>query len=283
MAERQNRKIALVTSANQGLGLALARGLCHALGGEGVVYLTARSDARGQAACELLRSEGLQPTFLTMDVADDDSVQAAAKAIRERHGGIDIVVSNAAQRIAKDVPAAEQVVGFINTNNHGTYRMIDAFVSLLRDNARFIVVASSFGSLRNLDTRLHRKFDDAGLTLAAIEQAMDDYAAAVRSGAASAEGWPDWINVPSKIGQVASVRLLARGGEAEFRRRGILVNAVCPGLVDTEASRPWFDDMSSAVSPDEAAKDIVWLATLPPGSSEPHGQLVRHRQPRAWM
>ncbi|MGQ0584600.1 MAG: SDR family NAD(P)-dependent oxidoreductase [Reyranella sp.] len=281
MAMGQNRKVALVTGANQGLGLALARGLCHALGGEGVVYLTARSEARGQAACELLRREGLQPEFLAMDVADDGSVQAAAKAILERHGGIDIVVSNAAQRIAKDVPAAEQVVGFINTNNHGTYRMIDAFVPLLRDNARFIVVASSFGSLRNLDARLHRKFDHESLTLAGIEQAMDDYAAAVRSGAASMEGWPDWINVPSKIGQVASARLLAR--EAEFRRRGILVNAVCPGLVDTEASRPWFDDMSSAVSPDEAAKDIVWLATLPPGSAEPHGELVRHRQPRAWV
>lgn len=283
MTEGQNGKIALVTGANQGLGLSLARGLCHALGAEGTVYLTARSEARGQAACELLQSEGLRPEFLALDVAEEGSVQAAAKAIRERHGGIDIVVSNAAERIAKDVPAAEQVVGFINTNNHGTYRVIDAFVPLLRDGARFIVVASSFGSLRNLNASLHRKFDDESLTLAAIEQAMDDYTAAVRSGTASADGWPDWINVPSKIGQVASVRLLARRPEAEFRRRGILINAVCPGLVDTEASRPWFDDMSSAVSPDEAAKDIVWLATLPQGSIEPHGQLVRNRQPRAWV
>ena len=112
---------------------------------------------------------------------------------------------------------------------------------------------------------------------------MDDYAAAVRTGTAAAAGWPDWINVPSKIGQVASVRVLARRNEADFRRRGILVNAACPGLVDTEASRPWFDDMSGAASPDEAAKDVVWLATLPAGTSEPQGQLVRHRKPRAWV
>ena len=76
--------------------------------------------------------------------------------------------------------------------------------------------------------------------------------------------------------------VLARDKAAEFRRRGILINAACPGLIDTEASRPWFDDMSSAATPDEAAKDVIWLATLPAGTTEPYGELVRHRKPRAW-
>jgi len=66
---------------------------------------------------------------------------------------------------------------------------------------------------------------------------MDEYALAVQSGAASEAQWPDWINIPSKIGQVAASKIFARIGEGDFRRRGILVNAVCPGLVDTEASR----------------------------------------------
>lgn len=35
-------KVAIVTGANQGLGLALVRGLCCTLGTEGIVYLTAR-------------------------------------------------------------------------------------------------------------------------------------------------------------------------------------------------------------------------------------------------
>ena len=277
------RKIALVTGANQGLGLALVRGLRRALGEESVVYLAARNTDRGEAACALLQGEGLTPAFIQLDVTDAASVAAAADTIRVRHGGIDIVIQNAAARITKDMPQADQVEGFVETNNHGTLRIIEAFVPLLRDNARLVVVASSFGSLRNLDPRLHSKFDAPDLTLQDIERAMDEFAAATRAGTAQQEGWPDWINVPSKIGQVASVRVLARNNEAEFRRRGILVNAACPGLIDTEASRPWFADMSKAATPDEAAKDLVWLATLPAGTQEPYGVLVRHRQPHPWV
>ncbi|MDB5487869.1 MAG: hypothetical protein JWQ58_1584 [Reyranella sp.] len=277
------RKIALVTGANQGLGLALVRGLRRALGQESVVYLAARDTDRGEAACELLQREGLAPDFIQLDVTDAASLAAAADKIRARHGGIDIVIQNAAARITKETPQADQVADFVDTNNHGTLRVIDAFVPLLRDNARFIVVASSFGSLRNLDPRLYSKFDAPGLTLHDIERAMDEFAAATRAGTALQEGWPDWINVPSKIGQVALARVLARDREDEFRRRGILVNAACPGLIDTEASRPWFADMSKAATPDEAAKDLVWLATLPAGTQEPYGVLVRHRQPHPWI
>lgn len=276
------RKIALVTGANQGLGLALVRALCRVLGKGSTVYLAARDIGRGDAACALLQREGLSPDLIQLDIADAASVSAAADEIKARHDGIDIVIQNAAARITRDTPQADQVVGFVDTNNHGTLRIIEAFVPLLRDNARLIVVASSFGSLRHLDPRLHARFDSPGLTLHDIERAVDEFAMATRAGTAREAGWPDWINVPSKIGQVASVRILARDRSEEFRRRGILVNAACPGLVDTEASRPWFADMSKAATPDEAARDLVWLATLPAGSEEPYGELVRHRKPHPW-
>ena len=51
-----------------------------------------------------------------------------------------------------------------------------------------------------------------------------------------------------------------------------------PRLVDTDASRPWFEDMSGALSPDEAAADVLWLATLPTGTREPYGELVQYRK-----
>lgn len=276
------RKVALVTGANQGLGLALVRALCRALGKGSTVYLAARDVGRGEAACALLHREGLSPDLIQLDIADAGSVSAAADEIKARHGGIDIVIQNAAARITRETPQADQVARFIDTNNHGTLRIIEAFVPLLRNNARFIVVASSFGSLRHLDPRLHARFDSPGLTLHDIERGMDEFAVATRDGTAREAGWPDWINVPSKIGQVASVRVLAREKSEEFRRRGILVNAACPGLVDTEASRPWFADMSKAATPDEAARDLVWLATLPAGSEVPYGVLVRHRTPHPW-
>ncbi len=272
-------KIMLVTGANQGLGLALVRQLCQQ---PAIVYLTARDATRGQAAIEQLQQEGLQPSFHLLDVTDDQSVQDFATHIHQQHGGVDVVISNAAARISRDVAPAEQVANFINTNNHGTYRMIRAFAPLLKDGGRFLVVASSFGRLRHLDARLHPKFDVSRLTLEDIEHNMDEYVAAVQSGVAVEQGWPEWINIPSKIGQVASMKILAREMADEARQRDILINAVCPGLVDTEASRPWFADMSAAKSPDEAAQDVVWLATLPPQTTTPYGELVQYRRVLRW-
>jgi len=272
--------VAVVTGSNQGLGLALVRSLCRALGPEAAVYLTARDEARGLAAVEQLRAEGLRPRLARLDVTDESSVEACARELADRHGGVDLVISNAAARIAKDLPAARQVATFIDTNNHGTYRVIRRFAPLLREGGRFLVVASSFGSLRNLAPNLHPRFDVGRCSLEDIEREMDAYVAAVRDGRDRDEGWPEWINVPSKVAQVASAKVLAR----DVRRAGrdVRVDAVCPGLVDTDASRPWFADMSQAQTPDAAAADVVWLATLPTSAAAPHGELVRHRQVVPW-
>jgi carbonyl reductase 1 len=279
----QSGKVAIVTGANQGLGFALVEGLCNSLGPTSTVYLTARNQPRGEAAVRKLRERGLSPEFHLLDVTDDASVAALADTLRNRHGGVDIVICNAAARIVRDVPQSGQVRQFIDTNNHGTYRMIRAFGPLLKDQSRFLVVASSFGSLRNLPASLHAEFDVATRTLEDIERTMDEYAALVEAGRAKEREWPDWINVPSKIGQVASAKIMARQMKEQAARRGILIDAVCPALIDTEASRPWFEDMSTAQTPAQAAVDVIWLATLPAGTREPYGELVRHRNLVPWL
>jgi len=271
-------KVAVVTGASRGLGLALVRGLCRRLGAGGIVYLTARDRGRGERAAAGLAAEGLSPRLEMLDVRDDASVTALAQALGERHGGVDIIVSNAAARIFPQVPADQQVRAFVDTNNHGTLRMINGFRPVLNDGARFIVVASSFGTLASLDPRLDHLFDVGHMSLTDLAKVMDDYVAAVETGRAAAQGWPAWINPPSKAGQVAAVKVWARELADEAARRDILVNAACPGLVDTGASRPWFDDMSGALSPDDAAADLLWLAALPPGTREPYGELVQHRK-----
>ncbi|WP_438001616.1 SDR family NAD(P)-dependent oxidoreductase [Sorangium sp. So ce185] len=275
-------KIALVTGANQGLGYAMVARLCQELPAGSTVYLAARDPARGEAAVARLREEGLQPTLAQLDVTDDASVQALAETLARRHGGIDIVLSNAAARMVKELPQAAQVRTLIDTNNHGTYRMIRAFVPLLRDGGRFLVVASAFGSLRKLDPRLHHHFDPATRSLEDIERVMDEYVELVERGEAEAHHWPAWINIPSKIAQVASMKVAAGQRKDEAARRGLLIAAVCPGLVDTEASRPWFDDMSSAQSPMDAAKDVLWICTHPAGPPDLYGELVQHRQIIPW-
>lgn len=275
-------RIALVTGANQGLGFALVEALCRELGPGATVYLTARSPERGAEAVRRLEERGLAPRFERLDVTDAGNVEALAATLQARHGGVDLVISNAAARILREPSQASQAAAFIDTNNHGTFRMIRAFGPLLRDDGRYLVVASGFGTLAHLPKELHAGFDTERASLEDIEALMDRYVGLVEAGLAQAEGWPDWINIPSKIAQVASARIFARQVSADPRRKGVLVNAVCPGLVDTEASRPWFEDMSSAQTPAQAARDVVWLATLPAGTSAPHGELVQKRKLLPW-
>jgi len=277
MAPYRRPPVAFVTGANQGLGLSLVRTLARQFGGFGVVYLGARSAERGRVALGQLRREGLAPFFYQLDVRDGDQVDEAARAVRNRHGGADLVISNAAMRRTRDASDPETIRAFIDTNNLGAHRMIRAFGPILNDHGRFLVVASAFGRLRYLAPELRPRFDTTAMTLDDLEKTLAEYAALVEAGEDQAAGWPASVNVPSKIGQVAAVRIMARDYRDEARRRGILINAACPGLVDTEASRPWFDDMSTAQSPDEAAVDVAWLATRPAGVTEPYGELVQHR------
>lgn len=269
--------VALVTGGNQGLGLALVRGLCHTLGPGGTVYLGARDRARGEEALAQLRREGLSPRLRIVDVRSSDAVEALADTIGSEHGGVDIVVSNAAARRTPDLPDADQVRQFVDTNNYGAHRMIRAFGPLLRDDARFIVVASAFGSLHYLPAAVRGAFAEDTTSLDELERTLDGWVRLVEAGEARRAGWPDSINEVSKVAQVAAVRSIARDCASEWHPRGTLMNAACPGLIDTAASRPWFADMSRAQSPDEAAVDVLWLATLPSGTRSPYGELVQHR------
>jgi carbonyl reductase 1 len=196
------------------------------------------------------------------------------------HGGVDVVISNAAARISPDTTMAQQVRTFVDTNNRGTTRLLRGLVPLLRPGSRYLVVASSFGTLRELDPSLHDRFDSPALTLDDVDATMDAYADAVEQSRDAAEGWPSWINPPSKVGQVAAARIVAR----QVRREGpadALVAAVCPGLVDTDASRPWFDNMSEARSTEDAAAHIVRVA-LDPVDDAFHGALIQFGRALPW-
>ena len=281
MSVVDSAKIGVVTGANQGLGKAVAAGLARAWGADGTVYLTGRDRQRVTDAATDLARAGLHVVPEVCDVRDDAAVRQLAGRIAERHGGVDFVDSNATAGLSPGVPYVEQVTDLIDTNNLGATRMIRSFGPLLRRGGRFAVTASSFGTLGSLPAPLHPRFDTETMSLDELDQAMLDYAGAVRSGAAAAQGWPEWINIPSKVGQVAAVRIYARTQRAQAMGSGQLIVAVCPGLVDTRASRPWFTDMSEAQTPDEAAADIVALATAP-ADPRYYGELVQHGRVLLW-
>jgi carbonyl reductase 1 len=279
----KNKNVIAVTGSNTGLGYSLVKGLCTMFGESAVVYLTARDESRGRQAVERLNKLGFKPEFHLLDVTSAASVDRFSRHIRDLYGGIDILFHNAAARISPDLPQQQQVEGFINTNNFGTTRIIKAFHPLIRDNSKFIIVASSFGTLNNLDKTLHNKFDFSQMDLDDVDSVMKEYVALAKEGTAVERGWPGWMNVPSKIGQVASMKILARMMRKEgAKERDITVLAVCPGLMDTEASRPWFKDMSKAKEPDDAAGDLLWIASQQEWSEGRYGVLLQYRKLIPW-
>jgi NAD(P)-dependent dehydrogenase (short-subunit alcohol dehydrogenase family) len=208
-----------------------------------------------------------------VDVSDADAVAGFAGLLSRRHGGVDIVFSNHYSRIQPDDDPAKMVDHYVAVNNLGTTNVLRAFESLLRDGARLLVVASRAGTLRALAPVLHGRFDDNLGSLDDVDSAVCTWRDAVREGRAAGQAWPAWINIPSKIGQVAAVRVLARQRRADDLRRGILIAAVCPGLIDTGASRPWLD-MTHAQSPAEAAAWLLDLALDPRADAGFYGELV---------
>ena len=144
------------------------------------------------------------------------------------------------------------------------------------------MVASSFGRLGHLAPRLRDRFDKAR-SLADIEAVVAAWRAAVHDGSAAAQGWPEWLNVPSKVAQVAAVRVVAARHRAQDLADGTLLAAVCPGLVDTAASRPWFADMSRAQTPEEAAVAVLDLALAPAVDPATYGELIQFGRVLPWM
>jgi carbonyl reductase 1 len=274
-------RIALVTGATRGLGLALVEGLVARMRPSDHVYLTGRNADRVASEAERLAGAGAQVHGRLLDVVDPASVQAAADAIVREHGGIDIVVGNAAARMSPDKTAAEQVDMIAETSNHGTLRMLRSFAPILRPGGRFLVVASSFGRLGHLDPRLRPLFDQAR-SLEDIEAVVEAWRRAVLDGSATTQGWPAWLNIPSKVAQVSAVRVVASQRRERDLAEGRFLAAVCPGLIDTGASRPWFPDMSQAQTPSQAASAVLDLALAPSPDPAMYGELVQFGKVLPW-
>jgi NAD(P)-dependent dehydrogenase (short-subunit alcohol dehydrogenase family) len=85
-----NKRIALVTGANQGVGLQVAKELVA----NGLTVLVgSRNSERGEAAA---REIGPGAIALQLDVTDRDSIAAAAERVRKEFGRLDLLVQNAA-------------------------------------------------------------------------------------------------------------------------------------------------------------------------------------------
>ncbi|WBB68756.1 SDR family NAD(P)-dependent oxidoreductase [Micromonospora sp. WMMD812] len=134
----------LITGANKGLGFETARRLVAA---GHTVYLGSRDAERGRRAAERL---GARPVLI--DVTDDASVSAAAKAV-EADGGLDVLINNAGIEgrtpdgavVGAAEVTAETMRPLFETNVLGVVRVTHAFLPLLQRSAAPVVVNVSSG------------------------------------------------------------------------------------------------------------------------------------------
>ncbi|MFI9803719.1 SDR family NAD(P)-dependent oxidoreductase [Streptomyces sp. NPDC052301] len=276
-------RIALVTGANQGLGRALVEGLAARMDPEDLVLLTGRNPER---VTDAAREAGLLPgtrarvAGRVLDVTDTDAMARLADELRARYGGVDIVVSNAVARLLPEESQAERADEFIDVSNSATHAVLRSFGPVLRPGGRLLVVASSLGTLGHLAPRLHHLFD--GASLDQVEYAVESWRSAVHDKTAQEAGWPVWLNVPSKVAQVAAVRAVAAERRAHDLATGTLIAAVCPGMVDTATSRPWFSDHGAARSPARAAEAVLDLILAEHVDPALYGELVRFGKALPW-
>jgi carbonyl reductase 1 len=277
-----NSRIALITGANQGLGRALVEGLAAGMAPQDRVLLTGRDPDRVAAAAAAVAGEPATVARVEgrmLDVRDGAAIAALAAEL----DAVDIVFSNATARMSPQADPVDEVDAVAETSNLATTSMLRAFAPRLRPGGRLIIVASALGTLDKLDDRAAAGFAQAAEEdLDAVDALIADWRQAVHEGRAEDEGYGAWLNIPSKVAQVAAVRALARERRAADLAENKLLMALCPGLIDTDASRPWFDDMSTAQTPAQAATWPVRLALSPTFDPAFYGELVQFGKVLPW-
>ena len=143
-------RIALVTGANKGIGLEIARQL--ALAGV-LVIIGARDPARASSAVDDLKSQGLNAETVAINLDDHASVGAAAETIRAKYGKLDILVNNAGIFEPNDGPPSASSIEAarrdMEINFIGALAVTQAMLPLLRQSsaARIVNLSSALGSL----------------------------------------------------------------------------------------------------------------------------------------
>ncbi len=146
----QKNRVALVTGANKGIGLEIARQLAQV----GVhVIIGARDEGRGRAAVDDLASQHMVAQYVRLDLDDLASAETAANTIASEHGKLDILINNAGIFDFADAPPSRASIDAVRrvmeVNFIGALAVTQAMLPLLRQApaGRIVNLSSSLGSL----------------------------------------------------------------------------------------------------------------------------------------
>ncbi|MCB8879941.1 SDR family oxidoreductase [Acidisoma cellulosilytica] len=250
----QNKPVALVTGANQGIGFQIAKDMIA----QGFTVLVgSRNHDRGETAT---REIGPDAHAIQLDVTDAASITAAAERITQEFGRLDVLINNAAisnttlrpgmtvEEYSKSVRPSnvklDEIRAVFETNVFGVIAVTQALLPLLRaaPSARIVNVSSGAGSLtRNSDkSNPHRAI--FGPVYSASKTALNAMTLAMA---------------------------------IELEDTNIKVNAACPGYTKTN-----LNNYSGTQTLAEGAAEPVRLALI--GADGPHGSFSNAAGPMPW-
>jgi NAD(P)-dependent dehydrogenase (short-subunit alcohol dehydrogenase family) len=233
---RAQRPVAVVTGASRGVGLEV----CRQLAGLGYLVVLGSRDIRiAEIAAKELDPDGERVVPVHVEVDNSVNIEQLAEWIRARYGRVDAIVNNAAT--APDLWGVagttdlSPVAEALDVNLFGAWRVSQALLPLLRSSPRPRIVNVS----------------------------SENGSIALMHGGR-----------PAYSVSKAALNALTRTLAGELYRDGILVNAVCPGPVNTDGAR------SSGRSAAQGAASVVWAITLPNGG--PTGTFTRDGRELPW-
>ena len=249
-----NKPVALVTGANQGIGLQIAKELAAK---NFTVLVGSRDYARGEEAAKTVDGDA---HALQLDVTDQASIAAAAERVRHEFGRLDVLINNAAisntglrpgipiEEYAKSTRPStvslDEMRAVFETNVFGVVAVTQAMLPLLRESsaARIVNVSSGVGSLTRNSDPAYPYRPIFGPVYPASKTALNAVTLAMA---------------------------------IELESTGIKVNAACPGFTKTN-----LNNYTGTQTVEEGAREPVRLALL--GSDGPNGTFSNADGPLPW-
>ena len=238
-----DKKIALVTGANKGIGKEIAR----QLGTQGMtVFIGARDRERGEAAAAELREGGADARFLQVDVTDPDGLAAAAAQVERDFGRLDVLVNNAG--IALEGAPGSLTLDVLRrtyeTNVFGVYSVTETFLPLLKksDAGRLVNMSSELGSLTsNSDP----DWDFAAVKLLAYNSSKAALNMMTVIWADQLKDTPIKVNsanpgyVATDLNQNSGPRTVAQGATVAVHLATLPADGPTGGFFDESGALPW--------------------------------------------
>ena len=221
-----------ITGGNRGIG----KGLVDVFSENNKVFFSARDKDKARSVIESIENENIG--YVTMDVADEQSVLKGIESLKEKTDSIDILINNAGilipglkHKIDAVETDDESILKTFNINTLGVLRVCKAVLPLMRPSSRIINISSGMGQMEGMSTG----------------------------------------SVAYRLSK-SSLNALTIVLSQELLNRDIKVNAICPGWVQTDMGG--YEATLTVKESVESIKKFALSDNFPNGKFLRHGEIL---------